>query len=232
MHLRGPETARRPVLLWREVHLWQGLSVRRQMQLQAGMSYTRSVADTPPEINEAIVEALDLHTARLRAFVERRTSVQDVEDVLQAAAVRALEKANTLQDPSSALAWLYQIHRTTLADTGRRITSRRKWEVDDAEPCEASTEVSEGVIDQPCGCSAYQAGRLKASYAEILRLVDMEEYTIEEASRALGISSNNATVRLHRARAALRTKMMEHCGVSSASECADCRCAEDGCCAT
>ena len=86
-------------------------------------------------------------------------------------------------------------------------------------------------VDERCDCSVAQAKSLSPNYASVLNLVDMRGASLTEAATALGITVNNATVRLHRARKALREAMLEHCGVQSARDCLDCRCVSDGCCA-
>jgi RNA polymerase sigma-70 factor (ECF subfamily) len=46
----------------------------------------------------------------------------------------------------------------------------------------------------------------------------------------LSITPNNAMVRLHRARTALKARLKEHCGTDNARSCTDCGCEERGCC--
>ena len=65
---------------------------------------------------------------------------------------------------------------------------------------------------------------------EKILLVDINGVSVSEVARLLNISVSNASVRLHRARAALRKQMLEHCGVSTLKECLSCRCIDDGCC--
>ncbi len=81
-----------------------------------------------------------------------------------------------------------------------------------------------------CACSVHLVKSLRPPYAAILSLVDFGDATLAEAATAFGISVNNATVRLHRARTSLEDRMREHCGVASPMECANCRCTYDGCC--
>jgi RNA polymerase sigma-70 factor (ECF subfamily) len=181
---------------------------------------------TRTQATETVMEALEANQSRLRAFVERRAAPQHVEDVLQAAALRALEKAESLAEPDRALAWLYQVHRSTLADSGRKIASLGRWEDRSVDTENTPAEATE----EHCDCSSVQAKGLKDNYAQILELVDLKGENIAEVSERLGISQNNVLVRLHRARAALRKTMLQHCGVSSSDDCDNCRCAHDGCC--
>ncbi|MEM9730704.1 MAG: sigma-70 family RNA polymerase sigma factor [Myxococcota bacterium] len=181
-----------------------------------------------PETNATRVEdALRANRSRLAAFVRARVPASDVDDVLQIAAVRAIEGAASLNDTERVLPWLYRIHRNVAADETRRRARHDRWvESDDAAP-----EVAAPVADSMCRCSVAQAKRMRPSYAAVINLVDIRGASLAEAARQLGISANNVAVRLHRARKALRQSMLEHCGVTSLRDCADCRCVHEGCCA-
>ena len=84
---------------------------------------------------------------------------------------------------------------------------------------------------EACQCSLAQAQRLPDAYASILDLVDAQGFSLVEAAARLDITRNNAAVRLHRARKALRDAMEAHCGVTDPQACAACRCVDDACCA-
>ena len=186
-------------------------------------------SDTRQSLIEATLRA---HRAELKRFVAARAAACDVDDVLQVAAMRALEKAHTLADPDRALPWLYQIHRNAVADMGRSLASeQRKLDALAAQPpMEAETAEREDL--STCACSVEQARQLNARYSAILDLVDIGGASMKEAARALGVTVNTATVRLHRARSALKKRLMAHCGVETMRECNDCRCTSDGCCPT
>ncbi|WP_422034817.1 RNA polymerase sigma factor [Roseibium sp.] len=159
-------------------------------------------------------------------YVSSRVPPGDVEDVLQLAALRAIERAGDLRDPALVLRWLYRVHANVAIDLSRKNASERRLReamaVED-EPVESR--------DKPvCGCSVALARQLGSNYASILDLVDISGKSLNQAAEALNISVNNATVRLHRARAALKKRLQEHCGVTSPSSCNDCKCAYEGCC--
>jgi RNA polymerase sigma-70 factor (ECF subfamily) len=65
---------------------------------------------------------------------------------------------------------------------------------------------------------------LKPEYAEILRRVDLGESRLDSVAAELGITANNATVRLHRARQALRQRLEQMCGVCAHHGCLNCTC--------
>ncbi len=173
-----------------------------------------------------IAEALEVHRGELRAFVRARVSPTEVDDILQLAAMRAVERAQQLDRPDRVLPWLYRLHRNVITDAARARASRARL----VDPIADPPEVATAEVDPSCACSVRQAQGLRPPYASILALVDFGDATLAEAATALGISVNNATVRLHRARRSLKDRMREHCGVVSLPECADCRCTYDGCC--
>ena len=175
----------------------------------------------------AVGEVLGQHAGQLRAFVAARVPHEDVDDVLQAAALRAIERSETLRDPDRALPWLYRIHRNTIVDLWRKKVGRERLGADD----EAFDLPDHGSENESCDCGIVQAQRLRPAYASVLSLVDIGDATLNEAAEVLGISVNNATVRLHRARKALREAMKDHCGVVNVRDCLGCRCVYEGCCA-
>lgn len=177
--------------------------------------------------HEIVATALRRHRRVLRAFVGSRVPPSSVDDLLQSAAVRAIEKADSLQDPTKVLPWLYRIHRNLIIDGARSQAARQRTlrKIVDSESTHYAFEAPE-----TCACSVSLAQTLPPNYADVLRLIDMGDTSITEAASQLGITANNVMVRLHRARKALKHTMMEHCGVRSARECFDCRCAHEGCC--
>jgi RNA polymerase sigma-70 factor (ECF subfamily) len=65
---------------------------------------------------------------------------------------------------------------------------------------------------------------LKPEYADIVGEIELRERSIADVAREKGLTANNATVRLHRARAALRRRLVEVCGTCSTHGCLDCTC--------
>jgi DNA-directed RNA polymerase specialized sigma24 family protein len=62
----------------------------------------------------------------------------------------------------------------------------------------------------------------------MLRRVDVDDERVVDVARALGISADNANVRLHRARKALRERLQGCCKVASLRACFTCECADEG----
>lgn len=179
----------------------------------------------PESLND--VHALLLaHRGELVAFVRRRAGhLVDPDDVVQRAAERALLRSEQLRDRASGRAWLFRIVRNVLADELRELG------------LPAPELAHDAVFDPPaergetCRCALALARGLKPEYRTILERSVAEEEPIGALARELGITPNNAMVRLHRARRALKVLLAEHCGTTSSASCVDCGCEERGCCA-
>ena len=58
-----------------------------------------------------------------------------------------------------------------------------------------------------CQCVSSLLEMLKPEYREALRIVDLEEGKLKDLAQQSGITAENAAVRVHRARAALRRQI-------------------------
>jgi RNA polymerase sigma factor (sigma-70 family) len=175
---------------------------------------------------EAVRTALTASRSRLLTFVSRRAgALVDVEDILQLAAERALARSGQLRDLSRVEAWLLRVVRNVLTDELRRL---RLTDVDIDEVELAAPEPEEA----PCRCALALMHTLQPAYVDILMRVLVHGAPVTKAAQEMGITANNAMVRLHRARHALRARLREHCGTTSMHSCQVCRCRIDGCCAT
>lgn len=164
------------------------------------------------------------------AFARSRTrSLSEAEDVVQLSLLRALEKMDTLNDPSKLRAWVYTIARRALIDSSR-LAHREV--LSDLEPSQETRDIATESLSaqvHPCACAVDLTNSLAPGQAELIRLVDLEEFSLEEAAAQLLSTKNAATVRLHRARQNLKDKLREHCGVIDASSARRCSCDEARC---
>jgi RNA polymerase sigma-70 factor (ECF subfamily) len=70
---------------------------------------------------------------------------------------------------------------------------------------------------------------LKPEYREALRIVDLEDGKLSELAERAGITAENAAVRIHRARKALRGQVEKACGTCAVHGCFDCQCGSGAC---
>jgi RNA polymerase sigma-70 factor (ECF subfamily) len=75
-----------------------------------------------------------------------------------------------------------------------------------------------------CGCILDLAKTLKPEYAEAIQRVEIEGQTVKAFAGEAGIDPNNAGVRLHRAREALKKSVVRSCGTCAEHGCMDCTC--------
>jgi RNA polymerase sigma-70 factor (ECF subfamily) len=159
-------------------------------------------------------------------FLERRLGHRDAaEEVLQAAYLKAIEASGDVQQEESAVAWFYRVLRNALADRGRRrAAEERALERHGQELALDAGREDEALRGAVCRCIDGVIPTLKPEYAEIVRRVDLDGTSVQAAAGALGVTANNASVRLHRARAALRRAIEHTCGACSEHGCLDCTC--------
>lgn len=75
-----------------------------------------------------------------------------------------------------------------------------------------------------CRCLDRLIPDLKAEYAVLVRAIDLEGKPMETVANELQITTNNANVRLHRARKQLRDRLEATCRVCATHGCLNCTC--------
>jgi RNA polymerase sigma-70 factor (ECF subfamily) len=176
---------------------------------------------------EELTDALVGQHRELLAFVERRVGDRAAaEEILQSALVRSLEKVDAVRD--SAIGWFYGVLRNAIVDHHRRAAAAaRRLERYGQEA--ALDEELRGAADQElrgavCRCVSRLADTLKPEYATALRRIELEGASVKDYAEEVGISSNNAGVRIFRAREALRRQVKRACGSCADHGCLDCTC--------
>lgn len=184
------------------------------------------------ESNEApspeVVRVLVDNHRNFLAFLERRVGSREVaEDILQDAFVRGLARAGQLRDEESVIAWFYRSLRNALVDHWRhRDVEKRVFDAT-AEPTEAQEPaVDAELMTTVCACVTSLLDTLKPEYAEALRKVDLADMSVKAFAEESGTNANNASVRLFRARQALRKQVERTCGTCATHGCLDCSCGE------
>src|SRR5262249_53486436 len=142
--------------------------------------------------------------AKFLAFVERRVGSREVaEEILQEAFVRGLEHVDEVRAEESVVAWFYRLLRNAIIEAHRRRAVRERASAALAHEAAAFEGAREDVAGELCSCMSGLIDSLKPEYADALRSVDLGGRSVSDLASAAGITANNATVRLHRARQAL-----------------------------
>ena len=177
---------------------------------------------------EAIRRLVDSHRQFL-AFLQARVESRAVaEDILQSAFVKGLERGAALRDDESAVAWFYRVLRNAVIDHYRhRASTERALEGWGKEFVAHATPEAE-LKDEICACVLGLLDTLKPEYRDALRIVDVDEGSLNDLAAQAGITAGNAAVRVHRAREALRKQVTTVCGSCAEHGCLDCRCKAHG----
>lgn len=200
-----------------EVHPSEGKSV---LKIMSSNVLDRSARE------QRIVRVLADNYARFLSFLERRVESREIaEDILQDAFLRGFDRADSVRRDESVTAWFYRILRNGVADHYRRATAEARARGRVASVAETSDPgADDELLDQVCGCVRELVDTLKPEYARAVRRVDMEGTAIRDWAGEENITMNNAAVRLHRARNALKRQVLRTCGTCSEHGCVDCTC--------
>jgi RNA polymerase sigma-70 factor (ECF subfamily) len=169
----------------------------------------------------AFAELVRRHGGRMLAVARRYlANEQAAQDCVQDAFVAAFKALDRFEGRSSLATWLHRITVNAALQTMRRRGYKDEVAVDPGQP----TFDEDGLRDGPTELTALGADellaradvraevraaidRLPASYRNVLLLRDIEGLSIKEVADMLDVSENNAKVRLHRARNALKKEL-------------------------
>ncbi len=169
----------------------------------------KATKGSAPLIEAAVRAALAAsHHALLRGLIRRLGTPEAAEEVLSTFYVRSLSRASDLR---SLRSWLHRVLETTIADYYRQRTAIRKVEVEGDATRMASIPHLEESDATLCRCFYRLLPTLRPDYAAVLRSIDLQGQSRAQVATRLGMTVNNLTVRLHRARSALRRRLQQTC---------------------
>ncbi|WAB83499.1 sigma-70 family RNA polymerase sigma factor [Microcella daejeonensis] len=151
----------------------------------------------------------------VQRYLRRRIDADTAEDVLSEVLLVCWRRLDEI--PVDALPWVFVVARNCLANARRAARRRERLVqrirvVDPPEPMASVADTADG----SAGASAEVADaevraaldRLRPAEAEVLRLWAWEELTPTQISVVLEISPNAVSIRLHRAKKALRAALL------------------------
>jgi RNA polymerase sigma-70 factor (ECF subfamily) len=165
------------------------------------------------------------HAPGIRRYLSRLVGDADAEDLTQEVFARAHRAMATRRGESSVSTWLYRIATNAAIDRLRAPSRREVPAISAAEPdleeepgaavqdpaCEAPGADSHVVRKEMRGCILGLVDRLSPAHREVILLGELRELTDRQVAEALGITLEAAKMRLHRARAELRTLLGASC---------------------
>lgn len=158
-------------------------------------------------------------------FLEKRIqSKAAAEDILQAAFVRSLEKGGSVRDEESVVAWFYRVLRNAIIDYYRQRGSAERVSEQLVAHLQNHQEPDDLFKGEICHCVMALLENVKPEYRDAIQAVDLEDGSLADLATRAGITSNNAAVRVHRAREALRKQVVTACGICATHGCIECHC--------
>jgi RNA polymerase sigma factor (sigma-70 family) len=148
----------------------------------------------------------------LGSATRRLGSREAARDVVQIALLKAIEGIASLRRPERVVSWFHRIVSNVATDYQRHSEAYRR-ALERMASTGAETETPSAGAGS-CECLDDVLPTLRPEYAAMLRRKDLEGRAIGDVARQDGITRNNARVRLHRARRALRRSWEEVCGGS------------------
>jgi RNA polymerase sigma-70 factor (ECF subfamily) len=219
-HYTGIESHLRTSGLW--LRMLRGTSEERGQIVRSWDKYNRLM--DAAESGAPVAALLENHRAFL-SYLERRVGDRALaEDILQEAFAKVVARPEQAPADESVIPWFYRTLRNAAVDQFRRRgAADRAYEAfaRELETHEAPTGEMEAEI---CACVSRLAATLKPEYAEALEAIEVAGTPVKAFAEQKGLSSNNAGVRVFRAREALKKRVTEWCGTCAEHGCLNCTC--------
>ena len=204
------------------------MNKRNPSEPQGEGFFTASNGTPEPHLNDMIQRLLE-HEFAFRVFLRRRVGDETLaEDLLQQSLIRAVQSHHSVRNDESVVAWFYKMIHHTLIDYYRSKGAEARRNEAFLQELTLSGDDKEPPLDEVkatvCTCLQRLLPKLPSNYAALIRRIDLEDESPKCVAEELKISQNNLTVRLHRARQALRASLEQSCGVCSKHGCLNCTC--------
>lgn len=186
--------------------------------------------DSSPVLGDLTHRLLEQEPAFL-AFLRKRISDDAVtEDLLQQSLMKAVERGHELKESDSAVSWFYRILRNAVTDYYRsHAADHRKLEGLRQEMIAAGDDKMPALDElRPaiCTCLDPLLKKMRPAYAHLIERIDLRGELPADVAKELKLTTNNLTVRLHRARQALRASLEQACGICTKHGCLNCTCSQ------
>ena len=156
-------------------------------------------------------------------YLERRLGDRGLaEDSLQDSLLKVMARPEAAPPEERVGPWFYRTLRNAAIDQLRRRGAAGRALETFARELDVHTGGSSDA--EICACVSRLARTLKKEYAEALEAIDVGGVPVGAFAERKGLSPGNAAVRVHRARAALKTRVLQSCGACAQHGCLNCTC--------
>jgi RNA polymerase sigma-70 factor (ECF subfamily) len=164
----------------------------------------------------------EFHPKILR-YLTRLVGPEDAEDLSQEVFDKVSRGLDKFQGRSRLSTWIYRIATNTVIDRSRSAAGRQETQLHPFEeetppeppaaPAASVSPITDRLVirKEMSDCVNEFIDNLPPDYRTVLVLSDLEGFANKEIAEILGISLENAKIRLHRARAMLKEALKEGC---------------------
>ncbi|MCC6625431.1 MAG: sigma-70 family RNA polymerase sigma factor [Deltaproteobacteria bacterium] len=169
------------------------------------------------------VKTLVAEHRRFLGYLERRIGDRALaEDILQEAFVKSLGRLPA-GDDEKLVAWFFRVLKNTITDQHRRTDARGR--ALDRLAHELAQATSDAELEaEACRCVLALSEHLEPNYRDALRRIEVDGLAVKDFALEVGITPQNAAVRVFRARRALERELAKACGTCATHGCLDCSC--------
>lgn len=204
---------------------------RTQSRPDRNASTTEKTSDDSIAVLGDLTHRLLEQEPAFRAFLRKRISDDAVtEDLLQQSLMKAVERGYELKKSDSAVSWFYRILRNAVTDYYRsHAADHRKLEGLRQEMIAAGDDKMPALDElRPaiCTCLDPLLKKMRPAYAHLIERIDLRGELPADVAKEMKLTTNNLTVRLHRARQALRASLEQACGICTKHGCLSCTCSQ------
>lgn len=204
---------------------------RTQSRPGRNASTTEKTSDDSSAVLGDLTHRLLEQEPAFRAFLRKRISDDAVtEDLLQQSLMKAVERGHELKKSDSAVSWFYRILRNAVTDYYRsHAADHRKLEGLRQEMIAAGDDKMPALDElRPaiCTCLDPLLKKMRPAYAHLIERIDLRGELPADVAKEMKLTTNNLTVRLHRARQALRASLEQACGICTKHGCLSCTCSQ------
>jgi RNA polymerase sigma-70 factor (ECF subfamily) len=180
--------------------------------------------DAAADTRAPVAMLLENHRVFL-GYLERRVGDRALaEDILQEAFAKVVGRPEQAPPDEAIVPWFYRTLRNAAIDQFRRRGAADRAQEAFARELETHAAPTGEMEGEICACVSRLAATLKPEYAEALEIIEVRGTPVKAFAEAKGLSSNNAAVRVFRAREALKKRVSESCGVCAEHGCLNCTC--------
>ena len=157
---------------------------------------------------KAMEELVAVWEKRLFYYVRRIVDQEaDAWDVMQKTWVKVFRRVKSLKDPQSFPCWLYTLTRNTALSHIRQRPGARLAS-DKFDQCEdLSVEDDSATVFEDIEAVHDALDRISSDHCEVLTLFFLEDLSVEEIGRVIGVPQGTVKSRIHYAKRALRQLM-------------------------